>query len=91
MLAQYRKTVAAVVGVVLTWGGVAYVPDAHVSRSEMYALAVALATVLGVFAVPNDPPPVPAVPLAPVVPVVPIVPVAPVVLGEPVLPPLPET
>jgi hypothetical protein len=54
-LAPYLKAVTALVGVVLTWGGTAYVPDGHVSRPEFYALAIALATVLGVFAVPNTP------------------------------------
>ena len=53
MLAAYRKTVASVVGTFLTWAGVAYVPDGHVDRVEWFALAVAAATSLGVYAVTN--------------------------------------
>jgi hypothetical protein len=58
MLAAYRKTVASVVGTFLTWAGVAYVPDGHVDRVEWFALAVAAATSLGVYAVSNTPKPV---------------------------------
>ena len=52
-LAEYRKTVVAAVGAVLTWAGVAYVPDGHVDRFEWYALALALATAAGVYVAPN--------------------------------------
>ena len=54
-LAKYRKTLVALVGTVLTWAGVAYVPDGNVDRWEWYGLAVALATAAGVYAVPNTP------------------------------------
>ena len=56
-LAAYRKTIVTMVGSVLTWAGVAYVPDGHIDRPEWYALCLALATVLGVYAVTNDGPP----------------------------------
>jgi hypothetical protein len=59
MLSAYRKTVASVVGTFLTWAGVAYVPDGHVDRVEWFALAVAAATSLGVYAVTNYTPVVP--------------------------------
>ena len=52
-LAEYRKTFVAAVGAVLTWAGVAYVPDGHVDRFEWYALALALATAAGVYVAPN--------------------------------------
>jgi hypothetical protein len=55
MLAAYRKTVASVVGTFLTWAGVAYIPDGRVDRAEWFALAVAAATSLGVYAVTNTP------------------------------------
>jgi hypothetical protein len=58
-LAQYRKTIVAVIGAVLTWVAVAYVPDGSISREEWFALAVALATALGVYGISNDDPPVP--------------------------------
>lgn len=64
-LGAYRKTGAAVIGSVLTWTGAAYVPDGHITRPEWYALALALATALGVYAVTNDRTP----PLAPQPPV----------------------
>ena len=53
--AECRKAIATAVGTVLTWAGVAYVPDGHVDRFEWYALVLALATVWGVYAVPNTP------------------------------------
>ena len=59
MLAAYRKTVASVVGTFLTWAGVAYVPDGHIDRVEWFALAVAVATNFGVYAVTNSPRPAP--------------------------------
>jgi len=54
-LARYRKSIVALVGTVLTWAGVAYVPDGHVDRFEWYALAVALVTAAGVYVAPNAP------------------------------------
>ena len=59
-LGQYRKSGAALIGSVLTWAGAAYVPTGHVNRPEWYALAVALATALGVYSVSNSPAPVKA-------------------------------
>lgn len=63
-IAPYRKTVASIIGSVLTWVGTAYVPDGHVDRYEWYALAVALAGVVGVYAVANAVKPTPE-PVAP--------------------------
>jgi hypothetical protein len=55
-LSRYRKTFAALVGSLLTWAGMAYVPDGVIDRTEWYALAVALAGPLGVWAVSNATP-----------------------------------
>jgi hypothetical protein len=91
-LAPYRKSVVAVVGSFLTWAGVAYVPDGHVDRLEAYALGVAVATALGVYAVTNATPATPApVALEPSVKVpapVPVVvtPAAPLTLAPVVVP-----
>ena len=52
-LAGYRKTIVAIAGTVLTWAGVAYIPDGHVDRAEWYILAVAVATAAGVYVAPN--------------------------------------
>ena len=52
-IAPYRKTAASLIGSVLTWVGVAYIPDGHIVRAEWYALAVALAGVTGVYSVTN--------------------------------------
>lgn len=51
----YRKTIAAVIGSVLTWGLTAHMPDGSIDRGEWWGLAVAIATAVGVFAVPNGP------------------------------------
>lgn len=80
-LTNARKTVAAAIGTILTWAGVAYVPDGHVDRPEWYALAVALATVAGVYGVSNAPKP------AAVAVGLPAEPVA-VTHGEPPIPPV---
>jgi hypothetical protein len=56
-LARYSKLIAAAIGSGLTWAGVAWVPDGHISRPEWYALAVALATAAGVYGVTNAPAP----------------------------------
>ena len=53
VLAGYRKALVALAGTVLTWAGVAYVPDGHVDRFEWYALVLALATAAGVCIAPN--------------------------------------
>jgi hypothetical protein len=53
-LSRYRKTFAALVGSLLTWFNMAYVPDGVIDRAEWYALAVALAGPLGVWAVTNS-------------------------------------
>ena len=52
-LAGYRKAIVALVGSVLGWVGLAYVPDGHVDRLEWYGLAVVLATAAGVSVAPN--------------------------------------
>jgi hypothetical protein len=88
MLAAYRKTVASLVGTVLTWAALAYMPTGHVDRNGWFALALAVATSFGVFGVTNTPAPLALAPSAPSVksvppvagpaPVVPVQPVAPV-------------
>lgn len=52
-ISGYRKTVAALIGAVLTWA-TATLTDNHVSTAEWIALAVAVATALGVYQVSND-------------------------------------
>lgn len=52
-LPAVRKTIAALVGAVLTWGTVAQVDG--IETAEWWGLAVAVATVVGVFGVPNEP------------------------------------
>ena len=54
-LASYRKAVATLIGTVLTWAQVAYVPDGHIDRGEWFGLALALATIVGVIGVSNEP------------------------------------
>lgn len=49
----YRKTVAAVLGAAGTWC-LASLPDGKITQMEWVALAVALATALGVYTVTND-------------------------------------
>jgi len=61
MLAAYRKTVASLVGTVLTWASLAYMPTGHVDRNGWFALALAVATSFGVFGVTNTPKPAPVV------------------------------
>lgn len=51
-LPAYRKTLAAIVGAVLTWGSVAQ--DGGIQATEYWGLAVAVATAIGVFSVPNE-------------------------------------
>ena len=52
-IAHYRKTIVAVIGGILAWAQVAYVPDGHIDRAEYYGLAVALATAFGVYGISN--------------------------------------
>lgn len=52
-LSRSRKAITAEVAILLSWAGTAYVPDGHVTRPEWYALAIAVAAGLGVYAVPN--------------------------------------
>ena len=54
-LGQYRKSIAALIGSILTWAGAAYIPTGHVDRAEWYVLAVALASAAGVYSVSNSP------------------------------------
>lgn len=51
-LPAVRKSIAAIVGAVLTWGSVAQVDG--ITSGEWWGLAIAAATALGVFAVPNE-------------------------------------
>lgn len=69
-LSRYRKTAAALIGTGLTWAGVAYIPDGHVSRPEWYALGVAIATAIGVYGVTNATAPVEGLPAGLVAPAV---------------------
>lgn len=49
----YRKTVAALVGAVLTWGAVAQVDG--ITGAEWWGLAIAVATAAGVYGTTNEP------------------------------------
>ena len=51
-LPALRKTAAALVGAVLTWGTVAQVDG--ITTAEWWGLAVALATAVGVYSVTNE-------------------------------------
>lgn len=58
-LAATRKTWVSLIGTVLTWAGVAWVPNPHhVTAADWYGLAVALATAAGVYGITNGPRPV---------------------------------
>lgn len=52
-LAPYRKTIAALVGAVLTWCAAA-LSDNAVTTMEWIALGIAVATALGVYGTPNE-------------------------------------
>ena len=52
-----RKAIVAAGAAALTWAGSCWVPDGHVDRGEWYLLALAVAGVLGVHSVTNDPQP----------------------------------
>lgn len=55
-LPAYRKTVAAVVGALITWGTLVVVSqETRITAAEWLALAGGLATALGVYTVPNEP------------------------------------
>ena len=54
-LAPYRKTVTAVVVSAIGWAGVVITsPVAQVTAAEWLGLATAVATTLGVYAIPNE-------------------------------------
>ncbi len=55
-LSQIRKAITALIGAVLTWYGVV-LTQPHITRGDWYALAIATATGLGVYGIPNDPAP----------------------------------
>lgn len=56
MLSEYRKTVTALCVGLLGWGTVVVTSDpTAITSSEWIAFGVALATALGVYAVPNEP------------------------------------
>lgn len=54
-MSSIRKMIAAVLGTGGTWC-VAALPDGSVTQMEWVALGIAIATALGVYAVPNSPP-----------------------------------
>lgn len=54
ILSPYRKTLAAVIGAVVTWGTTAQVGG--FDSGEWWGLAAAIATAVGVYRAPNDPP-----------------------------------
>jgi hypothetical protein len=75
MISQFSKALAALVTGVVGWGAVVVAsPSAAITSSEWLALAVVVASALGVYAVPNsapaapvaqpDPVPAPAPPVA---------------------------
>ena len=85
MLSAYRKTVASLVGTVLTWASLAYMPTGHVDRNGWFSLALAVATSFGVFGVTNtlkvapvavEPTPVAPVAVPPVSGPAPVIPAA---------------
>ena len=49
MKLSYRHTLVSLVGGLLAWAQVAFVPDGHIDRAEYYGLAVVIATALGVY------------------------------------------
>jgi len=51
----YAKAIAGLLGAISTWGVTAAADDA-INAVELFGLLGALATVLVVYAVPNDPP-----------------------------------
>lgn len=56
-IAPYRKTVTALVTGLIGWAAVVIVSEpSNVTATEWLGLAIAVATALGVYAVPNDPP-----------------------------------
>lgn len=59
-LASYSKSIAALVTASLGWAAVVISsPSAAITAPEWLALGVGLATALGVYTVPNIPPPTP--------------------------------
>ena len=48
---SHRHTLVALIGGLLAWAQVSYVPDGSIDRAEWYGLAVTLATALGVYGV----------------------------------------
>jgi hypothetical protein len=59
VLASVRKTVAAVLGAGGVWCAAVLPLPGPITASEWVALGIALASALGVYAVPNDPAPKP--------------------------------
>lgn len=53
VIAQYRKTLAAIIGAVVTWGLTAQ--SDGIDGAEWWGLAAILATALGVYQAPNEP------------------------------------
>lgn len=56
-MAKYAKAVAAFLTALATWAGTA-LADGHVTAVEATGLLLVVATALGVYAIPNSPPPV---------------------------------
>lgn len=59
-LARYSKSIAALTTAALGWAAVVISsPSAAITAPEWLALGVGVATALGVYVVPNTPPPAP--------------------------------
>ncbi len=55
-MTKYAKALAAIVTAVIGWGFIVVSSSpAHITASEWMGLAVAVATALGVYAIPNRP------------------------------------
>lgn len=54
-MSRYFKTVAAVLGAISTWG-ITAAAEGGINSVEWFGLLGSLATVIGVYAVPNTPP-----------------------------------
>lgn len=54
-MSRYAKTIVAVLGAISTWG-ITAATEGGITAVEWFGLLGSLATVLGVYAVPNTPP-----------------------------------
>lgn len=55
-MSRYAKSIAAVIGAIATWG-ITAASDNSITLVEWFGLLGALATVVAVYSVPNQPPP----------------------------------